>query len=270
MSLLRVGIIQTDVKIGDREGNYTRLAALLEQKYIGSASETVLVLPEIWDVGYAISEPGFYGDPEAREAAAFLGDLAKKYNCWFAGGSVLALTDEGAMNRAMAITPQGKYAAYYDKAHLFALMNEDKYLSAGNSRTLFNIGGIKCGLAICYDLRFCEWFRLYAVEGAEVLFISAQWPMPRIAHWRTLLQARAIENMMYIVACNRCGKTGKTLFGGNSMVIAPDGEILVELGEEEAIVFAEFDTEKVSGERKFLRTLEFRRPELYREKLIEN
>ena len=118
MSLLRVGIIQTDVKIGDRDGNYARLAALLEQKYISSDSETVLVLPEIWDVGYAISEPGFYGDPEAREAAAFLGELAKKYNCWFAGGSVLALTDDGAMNRAMVITPSGEYAAYYERGQI--------------------------------------------------------------------------------------------------------------------------------------------------------
>ncbi|MEG1798607.1 MAG: carbon-nitrogen family hydrolase [Synergistaceae bacterium] len=270
MSLLRVGVIQTDVKIGDREGNYARLEALLEQKYVSSDLETVMVLPEIWDVGYAISEPGFYGDPEAREAAKFLGGLAKKYNCWFAGGSVLALTDDGAMNRAMVITPEGKYTASYDKAHLFALMNEDKFLRAGSSRTLFDIGDIRCGLSVCYDLRFCEWFRLYAVEGAEVLFISAQWPMPRIAHWRTLLQARAIENIMYVVACNRCGQTGKTVFGGNSMVIAPDGEILVELGEEETLVFTEFDTEKVSCERSFLRTLELRRPELYREKLIEN
>ena len=264
MSLLRAGIIQTDVKIGDREGNFCRLEALLEKQYTKSDIETILVLPEIWDVGYAIDNPGFYGDPEAREAA-FLGRLSRKYHCWFAGGSVLALTDEGAMNRAMVINPDGEYLACYDKAHLFPLMNEDKYLRAGNSRTLFNIGGVKAGLAICYDLRFCEWFRLYAVDGAEVLFISAQWPIARIAHWQTLLRARAVENMMYIVACNRTGQTGKTTFGGSSMVIAPDGEVLLSCGTEEHFVFAEFDTDKAGAERRFLRTLDFRRPELYRE-----
>lgn len=265
LSILRAGIIQTDVKIGDREGNFCRLETLLENKYIKSDIETILVLPEIWDVGYAIDNPGFYGDPEAREAAAFLGRLARKYHCWFAGGSVLALTDEGAMNRSMVINPDGEYIACYDKAHLFSLMDEDKYLRAGSSRTLFDIGEVKAGLAICYDLRFCEWFRLYAVDGAEVLFISAQWPLARVAHWQTLLKARAVENMMYIVACNRMGQTGKTTFGGSSMVIAPDGEVLLSCGTGEQFAFAEFDTDKAAAERRFLRTLDFRRPELYRE-----
>ena len=263
MSLLRVGIIQTTVEVGKRKENYAKLESLLEQNYISSETETVLVLPEIWDVGYAIGEPDLCGDAEAGMAAEFLGALARKYNCWFAGGSVLALTEEGARNRAMVINPNGEYKASYDKTHLFARMHEDKYIKAGSSRTLFDIGGTRCGIAVCYDLRFCEWFGLYALDGAEVLFLSAQWPMERISHWRALLQARAIDNMMYIAACNRCGSTKRTLFGGNSMVIAPDGEILSSFGEGESFAFVTFDTEKVAAERNYLRTFDLRRPELY-------
>jgi predicted amidohydrolase len=266
MSLLRVGIAQTDIKIGDREGNYSHIKDMLEHNWIKSGTETAVILPEIWDVGYVIDAPGFYGDPEAREASEFLGTLAQKYKCWFTGGSVLAVTDEGAVNRAMAINPDGEYISYYDKAHLISLMDEDKYLRAGDARCHFMLDGIHAAMALCYDLRFCEWIRLYAAEGAEVLFISAEWPVARIDHWRTLLQARAIENMMYVVGCNRTGNSNGTLFGGHSMAVDPWGEILYEAGGAEDFAFVEFDTAKVKKARDFLQVLSARRPELYIEK----
>ena len=265
MSLLRIGIIQTDVRLGDRDGNYARLEDLLNSKWVCSTTETAVILPEIWDVAYVIDAPGLYGDPDAYQAAAFLGGLAKKHNCWFAGGSVLAVTDEGAFNRAMAVTPEGEYLAYYDKAHLIPLMEEDKYLQAGDSRTHFMLGPVHAAMAICYDLRFCEWLRLYAIEGAEILFISAEWPASRIDHWITLLKARAIENMMYVVGCNRVGTSDGTLFGGHSMAIDPWGEVLYEGGDREEFTFVEFDTDKVKKARDFLKVFNVRRPELYRE-----
>lgn len=263
---LRVCVIQSDIRAGDREGNFARLEALLAEKWVGSKTPTAVILPELWDVGYVIDAPGFYGDPEAWQAAKFLGSLAKKYNCWFAGGSVFAVTDDGAFNRAMVIDQGGSYRAHYDKAHLISLMDEDKFLRAGDKRVHVNIGGAECSMVICYDLRFPEWTRLCATEGAEVLFVSAEWPVERIEHWSALLRARAIENMAYVVACNRVGKSDKTTFGGRSAVIDPWGRVLWEGGTGEELAFVEFDTTEAAKARKFLRVFEARRPELYKEK----
>lgn len=269
MSLLRVGIAQLEVRLGDREGNYARFEEFLADNWIESEIETAVILPEMWDVGYVIDAPGFYGDPDAYHAASFLGSLAKKYNCWFVGGSVFAVTDDGAVNRAMAVTPQGEYIAHYDKAHLIPLLDEDKYIRRGNRRTNFMLGTVPSAMAICYDLRFCEWIRLYATEGAEILFLSAQWPVSRINHWSILLQARAIENMMYVVACNCVGMTGGIAFGGHSMVIDPWGKVLYEGGEGKEFTFVEIETLKVKKTRDLLKVLTGRRPELYSEKTCD-
>ena len=269
MSFLRVGLAQTDVKLGDRDGNFSRLEALLDAGYIPSSVDTVIVTPELMDVGYVIQEADAYGDKDALRAKEFLGSLAKKHRFWFAGGSVLALSCGKALNRALALTPDGNCAAYYDKAHLFPLMDEDKYLKAGNKRTLFNIGSVRAGMALCYDIRFCEYIRLYAVEGAQVLFISAEWPASRLDHWQTLLKARAIENMMFVVACNRCGTSDKTEFAGHSTVIDPWGTVLYEAGDCESLAFVDIDISCAEKARGFLKTLEARRPELYEESLDE-
>lgn len=265
MSLLRIAVAQLDVRPGDRAGNYARLEDALRHNWQASSLDTVVILPEIWDVGYVIEDAEIYGDRDGQQAADFLGRLALQYNCWFAGGSVLALTDGGAANRAMVINPQGEYIAHYDKAHLIALMDEDKYLTPGDRRVHADIAGVDVGLCICYDLRYPEWQRLYAVEGAQAIFFSAEWPVSRVQHWQIMLQSRAIENMCYVAGCNRIGTTGKTTFGGHSMVVDPWGEVLCDCGEEPCFAFVEIDPAKTEKARSFLRTFDARRPELYRE-----
>ncbi len=263
MSLLRIAIAQIDIAVGDRRANYEKVERVLSSKWVESDIPTAVILPEIWDVGYVIEESIQYGDRDASLAAEFLGKLAVKHNCWFTGGSVLALTDEGAANRAMVIDPSGNYVASYDKIHLIPVMDEEKYLIPGERPASFLIGDIKTSLAICYDLRFPELTRRYATEGAELQLFSAEWPVSRIDHWCTMLQARAIENMMFVAACNRVGTTNGTLFGGHSMVVDPWGEVLYQGGMTEDFVFVEIDTSKVKKARDFLRVFEMRRPDMY-------
>lgn len=263
MSLLRIAIVQIEIAPGDRKANYDRVEKMINSKWVESDIPTAVILPEIWDVGYVIEKSHKYGDRNASQAAKFLGKLALKYNCWFAGGSVLALTDKGAVNRAMVVDPSGNYVANYDKIHLIPLMDEEKFLLPGEKRTLFNLDNIPVALAICYDLRFCELTRLYAAEGAELQLFAAEWPASRIDHWCTLLQARAIENMMFVAACNKVGTTDGTLFGGHSMVVDPWGKILYQGGMTEDFTFVEIDTSKVKKARDFLRVFEMRRPEFY-------
>jgi omega-amidase len=118
-------------------------------------------------------------------------------------------------------------------------------------------------MTICYDLRFPELFRRYALAGARLILVPAEWPHPRRAHWQTLLRARAIENQCFVAACNRVGITGNSTFFGASAVIDPWGEALVEGGETELILTATIDLSLVDTVRKRIPVFEDRRPELY-------
>lgn len=262
--MLRIGIAQIDVKLGERAANFRAVSEWMERHYTPSATDTLIVLPEMFDVGYVISRAERYGDRDARCAAGFLGGLAVKYNVCFAGGSVLALTENGAVNRALVVTPDGKLAAHYDKVHLVPMMDEEKYLEAGSRLCVFDFGGARINIAVCYDLRFCEWLRMGALAGAQLCVLSAEWPSPRIEHWRVLLRARAIENMMFVAACNRVGVTGSDVFGGHSAVIDPWGAVLYEGGAGEDAAFVEIDPGEVLRGRNFIKAFEMRRPELYK------
>ncbi|MDR2076315.1 MAG: carbon-nitrogen family hydrolase [Desulfovibrio sp.] len=262
--MLHIGIAQIDIEIGKRVQNQNRIRAWMAEHCTGLATRPAVVLPEIWDVGYALEVKDRLADDEGREAEAFLGELARQYDVWFVGGSVMARTPEGVVNRAQVINPAGELVAVYDKAHLVPMMNEPQYLLGGKKRCLFDLDGTSSGVIICYDLRFCEFIRRYALDGARVLFISAEWPLARAEHWVTLLQARAIENMMYVVACNRVGSSRDTVFAGNSMVIGPWGEILYRgSADREEGAFVRFDPSAVEGIRNTLKVFEMRVPEIY-------
>ena len=262
--MLRIGLAQIDIKLGDREANFAAVAGWMKKYWTPSETETAVVLPEMFDVGYVIDEADKYADDGAARAVEFLSGLAREYGVWFAGGSVLTLAGEVAVNRALVINPRGEYVAHYDKVHLVPMMREDESLRGGSEFCMFEIGGVKCALAICYDLRFCEWFRMGALAGAELFFISAEWPRPRIEHWRTLLRARAIENMIYIAACNRVGDTPSDSFPGYSAVIDPWGAPLCEAGEAPFAAFIEVEPKQAEKIRRHIKTLEMRRPELYK------
>jgi len=260
---MKVGIVQLDVKLGKPAENFKKVAQMLEGENAKGALPRALVLPELWSTGYALERADELASPEGIESARFLGELAKRYGMWFVGGSVLAKTTGGFVNRAQVINPKGELVAIYDKIHLIRLMEEDKYFIRGKKRCLFDLDGIKAACVICYDIRFPELARRLALEGAKILFVSSEWPKERIEHWRILLSSRAIENQMYVVACNRCGSSAGTTFGGHSMIIDPWGSILYEAGEEEAFGTAEIDIAKVDEVRKFLPVFEDRLPEVY-------
>jgi omega-amidase len=117
---------------------------------------------------------------------------------------------------------------------------------------------------ICYDIRFPELARTLALDGAKILFVPAEWPHPRLHHWRTLLMARAIENQMFVVSCNRVGTSGSTHFFGHSLIIDPWGEIIAEGAEHEEIITAALDLTEVDKVRGRIPVFEDRRPELYK------
>lgn len=260
---MRVCAVQMDVVKGDRQANYAAVRRLVGEAARAVRPPDVVVLPELWSTGYALDRAGELASALGVEDAAFLGELAREHHVAFAGGSVLSLRDGRVFNRAQIIDREGRYTAGYDKIHLFRLMDEDKFLAQGTEALWFDLEDMRCAAVICYDIRFCELTRKLAVGGAEVLFVSAEWPLPRREHWMTLLRARAIENQMYVVACNRCGVTGGEVFAGASMIVAPDGTVLAQAENEEDIIAADLDPALVRRTRDAIPVFRDRVPHLY-------
>ena len=145
----------------------------------------------------------------------------------------------------------------YRKIHPFSFANEEKYFSAGNDIVATNIGDVKIGLTVCYDLRFPELYRLYAKEKVDIIIDIANWPSVRVEHWKHLLKARAIENQCFIVGVNRVGVDGKSNeYNGCSGVFNPMGKEIVLVENDEKIIQSEIDIAEVNETRTKFRFLD--------------
>ena len=223
----------------------------------------IIIFPELWSTGYDLENAGAYATLTDRGIFAEMSSLAGEYSIHLSG-SCLSLLESGQFgNTAVFFDPSGKTLGEYTKIHLFRLMDEHKYLSAGDRLTIVDTLWGNAGLAICYDLRFPELFRSYALAGARIVFLLAEWPHPRLAHWQILLRARAIENQIYVVACNRVGSSKDTRFCGHSCIIDPWGEIVIEAGENEEVLTAKIDMSKVDQAKARIPVFADRRPEIY-------
>lgn len=260
---LRVALVQMDVAIGEPETNFARLSELLERCVRAERKPDLIVFPEMWNTGYALDRIRDIADRGGERTSAFVSAFCRKHGVNVIAGSVAELDGDRVRNTMFAFDREGGRVADYSKIHLFRLMDEEKYLHPGDKLGRLQIDGVPAGMMICYDIRFPELTRKLALDGAKLLIVPAEWPHPRLHHWRTLLMARAIENQMYVVACNRVGVSGTTSFFGHSLVIDPWGEIVVEGDETEAILTAELDLAAVDKVRSTIPVFADRRPELY-------
>ena len=262
-SILRLALLQMNIEAGNPDANFAKLEQLLEEAVSQPNKPDVVVFPEMWNTGYALTEIRTIADPAGKRTKELLSAFGKKHRIYIIGGSIAELKGDQVYNTAYAFDRDGNEIADYSKIHLFRLMEEEKYLAAGDKHGKLTIEGVQAGLMICYDIRFPELTRKLALEGAKLMFVPAEWPHPRLHHWRTLLTARAIENQMFVIACNRMGTSGDTAFFGHSVVIDPWGEIVAEAGEEETILYAEIDLSLVDAVRSKIPVFEDRRPALY-------
>jgi omega-amidase len=260
---LQVCMIQIHIQMGQPDENYRKVSEQLRQAIRGAVKPDVILLPEMWNTGYALEHIEQLADQQGERTKKLISDFCREHKVYVIAGSVADRIGGQVRNTTYVFDRTGTVVADYSKIHLFRLMNEEKHLTAGNHIGQFDLEGISAGMMICYDIRFPELTRKLALGGAKVAFISAEWPHPRLHHWRTLLMARAIENQMYIVACNRVGISGDTEFFGHSMIIDPWGEIVAEADEHEALVCAELDLAVVDQVRQRIPVFEDRRPQLY-------
>jgi len=248
MQELMVSLIQYDVSPGKPEVNREKVKRMIEKAAVSKPD--IVVLPEMWNTGYSFGSLQSICDKEGYPTLELVQNLAGKHSVNIVAGSVADKRKDEVYNTCYIVDRNGDRVGKYSKIHLFRLMEEDKFLTSGNTLGLFELEGFKCGVIICYDLRFPELVRCLALEGAKIIFVPAQWPHPRQEHWVTLLKARAIENQLYIVAVNRVGKSGDTHFFGGSMVVDPWGNVLARAGDKEAVINARIDLELVEEVRK--------------------
>lgn len=262
MKKFKASLLQLDITFGNPEANYINV-----EKYIRKAvlsKPDVLVLPEMWNTGYALDELGEIADQDGKRTRAFLAKLAKRFAVNIVGGSVATKEDGKFYNTSYVFDRKGNLVSQYQKVHLFGLMNEDDFISAGSTQNQFVLDDIKAAGVICYDIRFPEWERKLMSNGQQILFVSAQWPTKRIAQWKMLLCARAVENQAFVVAVNRVGEAPKDSFNGHSLVIDPLGKILIEgTTDVEGIFTCEFDLDDLIQVRGNIPVFKDRRPELY-------
>jgi predicted amidohydrolase len=258
----RISLVQMHVEAGDPDANFGRAADRMERA-AGDAPD-LIVLPEMWNTGYALETIGAIADPEGKRTRELASGFARRHGINVVAGSIAERREDGVYNTLRIFNRDGEPAGEYDKIHLFRLMDEEKHLKSGKRIGLAELDGVRIGAMICYDIRFPELARTLALAGAKLLVVPAEWPHPRLEHWRTLLRARAIENQLFVAACNRVGSSDGTDFFGHSMIIDPWGDIIAEADGEETILTAEIDLDLVDEVRRRIPVFEDRRPSLYR------
>ncbi len=258
---LSISLGQIDVKLGEPHSNLTAVQTMTAEA--ARRGSDIIVFPELWSTGYDLEHGARYATPTDAGMFATVAALAKEHHISILGSCLSDLGNGRIGNTAVYFDKSGHPLGSYSKTHLFRLMDEDRYLSPGDGRTLVKTEWGLMGLAICYDLRFPELFRAYALAGAQLVFLPSEWPHPRLAHWQTLLRARAIENQMFLVACNRVGHSQGTDFFGHSCMIDPWGEVVVEGGEGEMLLTAMIDLARVNDVRAKIPIFKDRRPDVY-------
>lgn len=208
---------------------------------------------------------------DTHPVAAALRDMARELNVWVHGGTIHALLDGGQKiaNRTLVFTPEGEVAARYDKIHMFDvdLGNGERYRESatfepGLDAVTVGLPWGRLGLSVCYDIRFPYLYRALAKAGAEMLTIPAAFTkVTGEAHWHVLQRARAIETGCWVISPAQTGTHAndrKTF--GHSVIIDPWGEVVADGGEDEGIIVAEIDLDRVSEVRRKVASLTHDRP----------
>lgn len=229
MSKLRVTLVQPDLHWEDPSANCSQLETLLGG--LDSNETDLIVLPEMFATGFTMNSRAMAEPMERSQSVAWLRNQATRRQCVVTGS--VAVLDEGEYyNRLIWAMPDG-HVTHYDKRHLFRMAGEHERYGMGNQRVIVELKGVRLLLSVCYDLRFPVWLRQQPGEGQhfeyDALLCVANWPAPRRQPWRTLLQARAVENLCYVIGVNRVGEDAKKLaYAGDSMLVDFKGETLID------------------------------------------
>lgn len=217
---MRVALIQMDIVWGNPLQNIQNAERLIDTQ-----EADLYVLPEMWSTGYSVHPETIAEEESTSVALQWMKRMASEKQCALCGS--LAIKDEAGhyLNRHYFVTVDS--VNFYDKHHLFSFAHEDVNYTPGKQHVVVEYGGLRMLLLTCYDLRFPVWSRYGRAGEYDAIVYVANWPEARQEAWDTLLRARAIENLCYVIGVNRVGTERKTTFTGGSVVIAPLGHQIV-------------------------------------------
>lgn len=258
-SRLTAGAVQVDVALGRSRENIAQAIQGIEA--LAGQGSCLAVLPEMVSCGFDNERL----KEHARESGSIIETLQETAlkNRIMIAGSLPESVDGSIFNTLYLIGQDGKITGYYRKTHLFRLTGEHHYYTAGDQITVVDTPVGLVGLMICYDLRFPELCRRLTDLGARMVLVSAQWPTPRVEHWQVLARARAIENQVFMICCNRSGSDPELDFPGSSMIVDPLGQVLAQGGPEDRWISADIDFSVISSARTQIPVLTDRRKDLY-------
>lgn len=240
--------VQMDIVWKDKAANHAKVRHVLQANRPPEGA--LVVLPEMFATGFCmdvadISESG------AACSEAFLRDLAREFGVYLVAGVVTTESDGRGRNEAIIVSPSGEPIDRYLKIQPFTGGEKSSY-AAGERIVSFEWQGLRVSPFVCFDLRFPEHFRRAARQGTDLMLVIASWPVARIGHWVTLLQARAIENQCYVVGVNRVGQDPFLPYNGQSLIVGYSGAVIADAGDKEAVIQAEPDVDALTAYRQKL------------------
>jgi deaminated glutathione amidase len=264
MNPLTISLVQFSAG-ADAGANRARLETLLA----AMPPCDVLALPEVFGLRGDTADYRAAAEPVPGPSTDRLGRMAAAHNAWVLGGSVMERSGDTFYNTCVLVDRAGTLRARYRKMHLFEAVldsgervREADAYAAGAEPVLAEIDGWRCGLSICYDLRFPELYRHYAARDAHVFFVPANFTLRTGRdHWETLLKARAIENQCYVIAPNQGGVNARTGVAsyGHSLAVDPWGAVLGAAGETDRVFSVRLDPERLASVRGRIPVLAHRR-----------
>ncbi|MCX6269723.1 MAG: amidohydrolase [Bacteroidetes bacterium] len=231
MQDLRISLVQADLAWEDVRQNLLRFDACLTP-LVGK--QELVLLPEMFNTGFIV-QPEKVAETPGGPTSLWMSVKARELGCVVAGSLIVK---EGGYfyNRLIWMRPDGSYETY-DKRHLFRMQNEHLRFRAGKKKMIFDLCGWKICPMVCYDMRFPVWAKNTYKNGTyqyDLLLYVANWPEVRNLVWKTLLSARAMENICYVAGVNRIGTDGKGLtYSGNTRLIDCKGQVMQELPDHQ-------------------------------------
>lgn len=262
---MKIALVQFDIAWEDPAENHRRVARRLEEASRDGAR--LALLPEMFPTGFSM-DAARIAQPPGGQTETFLKKIAGELSLWIigslpeAGGETPEGKAAAPRNTALVVSPAGEVVRYA-KIHPFTYGGEHRHYAAGDRVVTVSIDGVRVTPFVCYDLRFPEPFR-FAAKETDLFAVVANWPDARREHWRTLLRARAIENLAYVAGVNRVGDGGRLHYAGDSALIDPWGETLVEGDAADRVLTGNIDPGKVADARAKFPVLEDVRMEAYR------
>ena len=260
---MRIAIFQGPAEAGSVARN---LRALEERAAAAAGSGAdLLICPEMFLSGYAIGAAAAarLAEPADGPAFACAAAIARKTGLALLYGYPERGPGGAIYNAVRLVGRDSQGLANYRKCHLFGDLDRGMFRAGSGPSALVDLGGVRIGLLICYDVEFPESVRLLALAGADLVAVPTALMDPFEVVARTVVPARAVENQVFLAYANRCGREGDLRYCGQSCVVGPDGADLTRAGRGEELILADLDRDRLSAARRDNTYLADRRPELY-------